>query len=213
MVVDESQTNFDLQWFLSNCHIYKYPSKSTLIHQGEKAETLFYIIEGIVSVFIKDNEGKEIVLYLLSKGDFIGESGLFEKIKKRKYWVKAKTSCDIAEISYKNFHHLIKVNTNILFYLAHKISKRLQVIKSEKIKDLEFLRKMGIVAQILLNLAKKSNSLIHLSGKKIQTTNQEIAKKAGFSENTIIHILRILKEQYLIDIIDNNIIIYGPLPY
>ena len=43
MVLGKPQTDPTLEWFLSHCHIHKYPSKSTLIHQGEKAETLYYI--------------------------------------------------------------------------------------------------------------------------------------------------------------------------
>ncbi|SQD01048.1 cyclic AMP receptor protein [Escherichia coli] len=31
--------------------------RSTLIHQGEKAETLYYIVKGSVAVLIKDEEG------------------------------------------------------------------------------------------------------------------------------------------------------------
>ncbi|MDI8746189.1 cyclic nucleotide-binding domain-containing protein, partial [Salmonella enterica subsp. enterica serovar Montevideo] len=42
-------------------HIHKYPSKSTLILQGEKAETLYYIVKGSVAVLIKDEEGKEMI--------------------------------------------------------------------------------------------------------------------------------------------------------
>ncbi|VFS31647.1 cyclic AMP receptor protein,catabolite gene activator [Salmonella enterica subsp. enterica serovar Typhimurium] len=36
MVLGKPQTDPTLEWFLSHCHIHKYPSKSTLIHQGEK---------------------------------------------------------------------------------------------------------------------------------------------------------------------------------
>ena len=62
MVLGKPQTDPTLEWFLSHCHIHKYPSKSTLIHQGEKAETLYYIVKGSVAVLIKDEEGKEMIL-------------------------------------------------------------------------------------------------------------------------------------------------------
>ena len=73
MVLGKPQTDPTLEWFLSHCHIHKYPSKSTLIHQGEKAETLYYIVKGSVAVLIKDEEGKEMILSYLNQGDFIGE--------------------------------------------------------------------------------------------------------------------------------------------
>lgn len=81
MVLGKPQTDPTLEWFLSHCHIHKYPSKSTLIHQGEKAETLYYIVKGSVAVLIKDEEGKEMILSYLNQGDFIGELGLLKKIR------------------------------------------------------------------------------------------------------------------------------------
>lgn len=68
MVLGKPQTDPTLEWFLSHCHIHKYPSKSTLIHQGEKAETLYYIVKGSVAVLIKDEEGKEMILSYLNQG-------------------------------------------------------------------------------------------------------------------------------------------------
>lgn len=70
-------TDPTLDWFLSHCHIHKYPSKSTLINAGEKAETLYYLIQGSVSVMVKDEDGKEMILTYLGQGDFFGEAGLF----------------------------------------------------------------------------------------------------------------------------------------
>ena len=99
MVLGKPQTDPTLEWFLSHCHIHKYPSKSTLIHQGEKAETLYYIVKGSVAVLIKDEEGKEMILSYLNQGDFIGELGLFEEGQERSAWVRAKTACEVADAS------------------------------------------------------------------------------------------------------------------
>lgn len=30
-----------VEWFLTHCHIHRYPAKYTLIHAGEDAESLF----------------------------------------------------------------------------------------------------------------------------------------------------------------------------
>lgn len=211
-MVDKAQLTFDLKWFLSNCHIYKYPHKSTLIHQGEKAKNLLYVIKGSVLVFIKDNEGKEIIIYNLKKGDFIGEDGLFNKIK-RKYWVKALSSCEIAEISYKNFYRLIKVNSDIIIYLYNQISKRLQKVAfSEKYINLELFIKIGEVSKILLFLAKKPNVLIHERGLKLLVSSKEISNMTNLSQDVIDKILLILKSRKLIDIDKKNIILYD-IPY
>ncbi|SUG86288.1 cyclic AMP receptor protein,catabolite gene activator [Salmonella enterica subsp. enterica] len=142
MVLGKPQTDPTLEWFLSHCHIHKYPSKSTLIHQGEKAETLYYIVKGSVAVLIKDEEGKEMILSYLNQGDFIGELGLFEEGQERSAWVRAKTACEVAEISYKKFRQLIQVNPDILMRLSSQMARRLQVT-SEKVGNLAFLDVTG----------------------------------------------------------------------
>lgn len=103
MVLGKPQTDPTLEWFLSHCHIHKYPSKSTLIHQGEKAETLYYIVKGSVAVLIKDEEGKEMILSYLNQGDFIGELGLFEEGQERSAWVRAKPPVKWLKFRTKNF--------------------------------------------------------------------------------------------------------------
>ena len=107
-------TDPTLDWFLSHCHIHKYPSKSTLINAGEKAETLYYLIQGSVSVMVKDEDGKEMILTYLGQGDFFGEAGLFEEGQLRSAWIKAKSACEVAEISYRKFRQLIQANPDIL---------------------------------------------------------------------------------------------------
>ena len=65
-----------LSTFLRHSHRRQYPSKSTIIHSGDEPNTLYYIIDGSVSVVMEDSEGREIVLAYLNKGDFFGEMGL-----------------------------------------------------------------------------------------------------------------------------------------
>ena len=104
MVIGKPQSDPTLDWFLSHCHIHKYPAKSTLIHAGEKAETLYYIAKGSVVVLIKDDEGKEMILSYLNQGDFIGELGLFELEGNptRTAWVRAKDSVKLQRFRIKN---------------------------------------------------------------------------------------------------------------
>ncbi|MDU6453251.1 MAG: cAMP-activated global transcriptional regulator CRP, partial [Enterobacter hormaechei] len=192
MVLGKPQTDPTLEWFLSHCHIHKYPSKSTLIHQGEKAETLYYIVKGSVAVLIKDEEGKEMILSYLNQGDFIGELGLFEEGQERSAWVRAKTACEVAEISYKKFRQLIQVNPDILMRLSSQMARRLQVT-SEKVGNLAFLDVTGRIAQTLLNLAKQPDAMTHPDGMQIKITRQEIGQIVGCSRETVGRILKMLE--------------------
>jgi len=45
--------------------------------RGRLADILYYIIGGSVEVMIEDEDGNEMVLAYLNKGQFFGEMGLF----------------------------------------------------------------------------------------------------------------------------------------
>ncbi len=210
MVIGKPQNDPTQEWFLSHCHIHKYPAKSTLIHAGEKAETLYYIIKGSVAVLIKDEEGKEMILSYLNQGDFIGELGLFDESENptRSAWIRAKTSCEVAEISYKKFRQLIQVNPEILMRLSAQMARRLQTT-SQKVGNLAFLDVTGRIAQTLLNLAKQPDAMTHPDGMQIKITRQEIGQIVGCSRETVGRILKMLEDQELITAHGKTIVVFG----
>lgn len=207
-IIAKPQPDPTLEWFLSHCHIHKYPAKSTLIHAGETADTLYYIIKGSVAVLIKDDEGKEMILSYLNQGDFIGELGLFEEEPERTAWVRAKTACEVAEISYKKFKQLIQVNPEILMRLSAQMANRLQNT-SQKVGDLAFLDVAGRIAQTLLHLARQPDAMTHPDGMQIKITRQEIGQIVGCSRETVGRILKMLEEQNLIHAHGKTIVVFG----
>ena len=210
MVIGKPQSDPTQEWFLSHCHIHKYPAKSTLIHAGEKAETLYFIVKGSVAVLIKDEEGKEMILSYLNQGDFIGELGLFEESENptRTAWVRAKSPCEVAEISYKKFRQLIQVNPEILVRLSSQMARRLQTT-SQKVGDLAFLDVAGRIAQTLLHLARQPDAMTHPDGMQIKITRQEIGQIVGCSRETVGRILKMLEEQELISAHGKTIVVFG----
>ena len=210
MVIGKPQSDPTQEWFLSHCHIHKYPAKSTLIHAGEKAETLYFIIKGSVAVLIKDEEGKEMILSYLNQGDFIGELGLFDESENpiRSAWIRAKTSCEVAEISYKKFRQLIQVNPEILMRLSAQMARRLQTT-SQKVGNLAFLDVTGRIAQTLLNLAKQPDAMTHPDGMQIKITRQEIGQIVGCSRETVGRILKMLEDQELITAHGKTNVVFG----
>jgi CRP/FNR family cyclic AMP-dependent transcriptional regulator len=50
-----------------------FPKQSTIFTQGDSADTVFYLKDGIVKLSLTNETGKEVVIALLSAGDFLGE--------------------------------------------------------------------------------------------------------------------------------------------
>ncbi len=128
--------------FLGHCHLRRYPAKNLIIYAGDTPDTLYYILEGSVTVLMDENDGREIVLAYLNKGDFFGEMGLFEGQRDRSAWVRARSDCLLAEISYSRFKQLCQQTPELLFELSGQMAARLRRT-SQKVGDLAFMDVTG----------------------------------------------------------------------
>ena len=64
------------------------------------------MIKGSVEVLIEDEEGNEMVLAYLNKGQFFGEMGLFNDQPARSAWVRTRSQCELAEMTYPRFRQI-----------------------------------------------------------------------------------------------------------
>jgi CRP/FNR family cyclic AMP-dependent transcriptional regulator len=200
--------NAALDNFLHHCHTKKYAVRSTIIHAGDESETLYYIIDGSVSVVIEDEDCNEIVLAYLNPGDFFGEMGLFEADTKRSAWVISRTPCEVAEIHYNQFMQLAKDTPEILFQLSSQLASRLRNT-SRKVSNLAFMDVTGRVARTLLDLAREPDAITHPDGMQIKITRQEIAKIVGCSREMAGRVMKTLEEDGLITAHGKTIVVFG----
>ncbi len=198
----------DLENFLSNAHRRKYPNKTTIIHEGDKCETLYYIVSGSVSVILEDEEGKEAVITYLNPGDFFGEMGLFESKEARSACVRTKTECEIAEISYANFNVYSRQHPEILYVIGRQMAARLRNT-TKRVADLSFLDVTGRIASILLELSKQPDAMTHPDGMQIKITRQEIGRIINCSREMAGRVLKDLEDQGLIEVKGKTIVVYG----
>ncbi|MCZ6487530.1 MAG: cAMP-activated global transcriptional regulator CRP [Gammaproteobacteria bacterium] len=200
--------NLALDNFLRHCHVKKYAARSTIIHAGDKSETLYYIIDGSVSVVIEDEASNEIVLAYLNPGDFFGEMGLFEEDLERSAWINTRTPCEVAEIHYTQFMTLAKETPEILFQLSSQLASRLR-ITSRKVSNLAFMDVTGRVARTLLDLAHEPDAITHPDGMQIRITRQEIAKIVGCSREMAGRVMKTLEADGLIWAKGKTIVVFG----
>lgn len=198
----------DIESFLAHCHRRKYPSKSTIIYAGDDSDALYYIVKGTVMVIIEDDEGREMIMAYLNEGDFFGEMGLFDKTANRSAWIRAKTECEVAEISYTKFKQLAKEDADIMFAVSAQIAGRLRAT-TRKVGDLAFLDVTGRVARTLIDLCKQPEAMTHPDGMQIKITRQEIGRIVGCSREMVGRVLKNLEEQGLIQVKGKTMVVYG----
>lgn len=202
-----------LQPLLSFCHRRRYPTKTEFIRPGDPADVLYYIIEGSVTIIIENDEGREIILTYLNKGEFIGEMGLFIPQAQRSVLVRTRSECILAEISYKRLEQLfdsdLKQHTRqILYAIGAQMAERL-LHTSHKVGHLAFLDVTGRIAGTLLELCKQPDAMTHPDGMQIRITRQEIGRIVGCSREMAGRVLKTLEEQGLIGVKGKTIVVYG----
>jgi len=200
--------NPSIDRFLEHCHRRRYPAKSVIIYAGDQPDVLYYIIDGSVTVLIEDEEGHEIVLAYLNPGDFFGEMGLFGEDTNRSAWVRTKSQCELAEISYSRYRQLAEEDPGILFALAGQMAARLRST-SRKVGDLAFLDVTGRIARTLLDLCKQPDAMTHPDGMQIKITRQEIGRIVGCSREMVGRVLKSLEEQGLITAKGKTMVVFG----
>ncbi|WP_426417025.1 cAMP-activated global transcriptional regulator CRP [Aestuariirhabdus sp. LZHN29] len=198
-----------LDSFISLCHRRRYSAKSTLIYAGDNSDSLYYIIKGSVTILIEDDDGREIIIAYLNAGDFFGEMGLFlEEEGSRSAWVRAKTECEVAEISYTKFRECSPQFPDMLYEIGAQMANRLRNT-TRKVGDLAFLDVTGRVARTLLDLCKQPDAMTHPDGMQIKITRQEIGRIVGCSREMVGRVLKTLEEQGLVSVKGKTMVVFG----
>ena len=95
---------------------------------------------------VDDNQDPdhEMVVSYLNPGDFVGEMGLFgEEVRTAN--LIARTDCELAKISYDQFHQVRGLYPDLLYALTVQMGRRLR-LTTRKLTDLAFVDVAGRIA-------------------------------------------------------------------
>lgn len=199
--------------FLSLCKRHHYPARATVMRPGDRGESLFYIVEGSVTVYTEGDDGRELILTYLNPGDFIGEMGLFMRPGKRSVLVRTKTRCELAEISYERLREALENElkdhaVEIMTAIGAKLAQRLLHAR-RKVEHLAFLDTQGRVARALIDLCGEPDAVSHPEGTQIRITRQEIARIVGCSREMAGRVIKTLQEEGMIHAHGKTIVVRG----
>src|SRR5690606_12649504 len=195
----------------SLCHRRRYPSKSVIMRPGDPANTLFYVIEGSLSIIAEDEEGREIILAYVNPGDFIGELGLFVQTPQRSVTIRTRTPCDLAEVSYERLFQLLdgvlkEDCPRILFQIGSQISQRL-LATSRKVSRLAYMDVTNRVAQTLIVRCEEPDAVPHPQSRLIRISRQEMSRVVGCSREMVGRVVKQLEEQGMLLVSDKTIVV------
>lgn len=197
--------------FLGLCRIRNVPNKTVIIHAGDLPDILYYVVDGSVEVMIEDEDGNEMVLSYLNKGQFFGEMGLFWEQPTRSAWVRTRTECELAEMTYPRFRQIANESPGLLFELATQLASRLERT-NRKLGDLAFVDVTGRIAHAIMDLCNEPDAMTHPDGMQIKVSRQELSRLVGCSREMAGRVLKVLEEQGLLTAKGKTIVVFNVRP-
>ena len=194
--------------FLSYCRVRTVPAKTVMIHAGDLPDVMYYIVSGSVEVMIEDEDGNEMVLAYLNKGQFFGEMGLFYEQPTRSAWVRSRAESEIAEMTYSRVRQIASESPGLIFELATQLAARLYRT-NRKLGDLAFVDVTGRVAHAIMDLCNEPDAMTHPDGMQIKVSRQELSRLVGCSREMAGRVLKVLEEQGLVSANGKTIVVFN----
>ena len=116
------------------------PENHVILREGESGNSVFLIGSGSVWIVLRDDEGHNIPLSSLEKGEFFGELAVLEQ-RPRSATVIAKERCLLLEIKGKTFLDVVHGHPDIEFKVLLKLCERLRHVSEDilsvRLKDVD----------------------------------------------------------------------------
>ena len=191
--------------------VYSYNKGEVIFLESEEAHHFYLILEGTVKISRLSRDGKEVLLALLSAGNFFGEMALLDGFP-RSADATAGDMAKLLKIYEKYFYYLIENTSDLAIEVLIEIAYRIRNSDSQ-IKGLSILNARGKVASTLLRWAQDQGSV---NLKKVEIPGiprqQEMANYVGLSRETFNRVLADLENEGFIDKSDVQKIVIKNFP-
>ncbi|MCB0280663.1 MAG: Crp/Fnr family transcriptional regulator [Calditrichaeota bacterium] len=181
----------DLKVIYKVCNTQVYSRDNMILIEEEFGNTLFLINKGKVKISRISDDGREVILSILSDGDFFGEMSIIDGMT-RSANVVTLAETELIILSREDFLRLIYQFPQLAINLLKELTARLRR-SDQHIKSLSLQDAVGKVASALLRLAENSGTI---KNGRVQITNvpaqQDLANMAGTSRETISRAIKIL---------------------
>jgi len=199
--------------FLAHCQRRRYPNRTDVFRPGDPAGTLYYVVNGSVSIIAEEEDGRELVLGYYGVGEFVGEMGLFIESDSREVILRTRSTCELAEISYERLQQLMlgvlsSDAPRLLYSIGIQLSRRL-LTTSRKASRLAFLDVTDRIVRTLHDLSKEPEAMSHPQGTQLRVSRQELARLVGCSREMAGRVLKKLQVDGQLHARGKTVVLYG----
>ena len=178
-----------------------------IFHEGEPGIGLHFVQSGLVKIIKMNDEGREHIIHILSKGDLFAEVLLFQKGVYPATAIGVEKSV-VGVIANEELEKEICKSNELALALIKALSHRLQIAQF-KIRSLALGNSKGRVARTLLVLLKAKGTQESNQGKlMIPYSRQDLANLCGVTRETLARTLSEWFEEKLIQLSEKEFTFY-----
>ena len=194
----------DLQALAALCRERRFSRGSVIVSQGEAGDAMFLIASGQLKVAVFAEDGREVILSVLTDHGFFGEMALLDD-EPRSAHVIAMTEATLLQLRREDFQTRLKASPDLGVALLRELSRRLRRA-DETIASMALLDVSGRIAHLLLELAREEG------GARItrKLTHATIGQMVGASRETVSRTIKALSLQGIITVSRREIVLVNP---
>ncbi|MDH5473517.1 MAG: Crp/Fnr family transcriptional regulator [Gammaproteobacteria bacterium] len=201
-----SLPNDELEKLATKTNTKTYKKNTVVVSKDDHTDSLYIILEGNIKIYLDDEQGKEVIINIMSAGEYFGELALISG-KPRSANVMAMAPCKLAIISKADFMECLTNNPSLSFNIIQALIDQVHNL-TENISSLALLDVYGRIVQTL------NKNAVEKDGKRMTNpmTHQDIANMIGSSREMVSKILKDLRVGGYITTDGKSIIIERTLP-
>jgi CRP-like cAMP-binding protein len=178
----------------------------SLFRKGEEGHSLYMITTGKIKIIRQSRDGDEVILAVLSTGDFCGEMSLLDGLPRSADAVAVEET-QLYGLNRKDFLAYVMNNETAVKDILSALSKRLRKA-DDFLEDIFFLKVAARLAKKLIELAGSNGFWEEDGGPiKLSVTQKDLAGMIGTTRESVNKELRSLREKNLIALSGNAILI------
>ncbi len=186
--------------------VKNFPKGTIIVTQGDDSQAMYLVLEGRLRVYRTQEDGKEIALGGLAKGDYFGELALLDPAP-RSASVMALQASRLALLPRGHILQCLDQQPELARNLLTSLAARFRTL-TVWMTDLASLDVYGRVARFLLDHARDQD------GEQVTEpmTQQELAQHIGASREMVSRIFKELRAGGYISLRGRQVVIHRRLP-
>lgn len=197
-----------LQHILGKSRTLKFRKNTVVMNEGETGEALYIIHSGRIKIFVSNENGNELTLFIEGPGSYIGEISLLDGSPRTASAVTLENT-EVISISKTDFFDVIRENPEIAFNIINALTQKLRRT-TDSIRSLALNNVYQRLVYKLTELSIEENGEKYIPEKY---SHLELSKMIGASREMVGKVMAELIRGEYIEQRDNNIFILKNFPH